>query len=174
MSTMKVVEVAMESLSPDPANLRKHGVRNIEAIKASLRKFGQQKPIIVDSNGIILAGNGTYEAAKALGWVKIRIVRTNLKGADATGFSIADNRTAELAEWDDQALAETLRSLQSEEFEIESTGFTDEDVSAILQKLGTDMIEDGAAPEEFDSYGDDIETEYCCPKCNYKWSGKPA
>jgi ParB-like chromosome segregation protein Spo0J len=171
---MKIVEVAIDSVSQDPANLRKHGPRNLEAIVASLRKFGQQKPIVVSKSGIILAGNGTWEAAKSIGWSKIKIVRTNLTGSEAIGFSIADNRTAQLAEWDEVALAETLRALESEDFEIAAAGFTEEELSAMIQKLGTGMLGNEEAPQEFESYGDDIETEYCCPKCNYKWSGKPA
>lgn len=132
---MKVLEVDIDSVSQDPANLRKHGNRNLEAIKASLRKFGQQKPIVVSKAGVILAGNGTWDAAKSLGWDKIKIVRTTLAGADATGFSIADNRTGELAEWDDVALAETLRALQSEDFEIEAAGFTGDDIVAVFGQV---------------------------------------
>lgn len=170
---MKVATVAIDSVSPDPANLRRHNARNIEAIKASMRRFGQQTPIVIDSRGMILAGHGRYAAAKALGWDKIKVVRSDLTGTEATAYGIADNRTAELAEWDDLALAETLRALQSEDFDLEATGFTDEEVGAILQKLGSDIL-DGDSPEEFEKYDEDIETEYCCPKCNYRWSGKPS
>lgn len=137
---MKIVEVDIDSVSQDPANLRRHGIRNLDAIKASLRKFGQQKPIVVSGEDIILAGNGTWEAAKSLGWDKIKIVRTTLKGSDATGFSIADNRTAALAEWDETALAETLRALQSEDFDIEAAGFTAEELDALIEGLGDELV----------------------------------
>ena len=94
--------VACDTLSLDPANVRKHSAKNLDAIKASLRRFGQQKPIVVDAKGIVLAGNGTLTAAKALGWKEIQIVRTDLAGVQATAFGIADNRSAELAEWDEK------------------------------------------------------------------------
>ena len=54
---MNLESVPLSTLSFDPANLRKHGRRNLDAIKASLRRFGQQKPIVVDAKGIVLAGN---------------------------------------------------------------------------------------------------------------------
>lgn len=145
---MQVEHVAIASLSPDPANVRKHNARNLEAIKASLRRFGQQKPIVVDANGIVRAGNGTLEAARALGWDSVAIVRTPLGGSEATAYAIADNRTAELAEWDQLGLAETLRALQSDEgFDLASVGYQDADVDALIESLGDEIIEDGEYPE---------------------------
>lgn len=136
---MKTKQVPIEQLSQDPSNVRRHSERNLSAIVASLRKFGQQKPIVIDGKGIILAGNGTYEAAKRLGWDSLAVVQTDLKGTEAIAYAIADNRTAELAEWDDTALAETLRALQSEDFEIEAAGWTEGEVDDLLEKLGRDL-----------------------------------
>jgi ParB-like chromosome segregation protein Spo0J len=166
---VKIETVAIGSISPDPANLRKHGARNLDAIKASMRRFGQQTPIVVDSRGIILAGHGRFEAAKALGWAKIKVVRSSLKGSEAIAYGIADNRTAELAEWDGVALAETLRALQSEDFELDSTGFTDEDVTAMLQKLGSEILEPGDEGHELMTSSE--EDEHFCPKCKFRWTG---
>ena len=124
---MKLETVALGSISPDPANTRKHSRRNLDAIKASLRRFGQQKPIVVDSRGTVLAGNGTLAAATELGWSEIQIVRTALAGVDATAFGIADNRTAELAEWDDN-LGDVLAALKAEDFPLEEIGFDEADL----------------------------------------------
>jgi DNA modification methylase len=97
----------VDSLTLDPKNARNHPDRNLDAIKESLARFGQQKPIVVAQDGVVLAGNGTLAAARALGWTHIAVVVTDLKGADARGFALADNRTAELAEWD---VVELMRS----------------------------------------------------------------
>src|SRR5690554_4033428 len=94
---MAIERSPIGDLTADPANVRKHSTRNLEAIKASLKRFGQQKPIVVDGNGVVIAGNGTLEAARSLGWTHIEIVRTELTGSEAVAFAIADNRTAELA-----------------------------------------------------------------------------
>ena len=58
---MNLETVTIESLKLDPNNARKHSKRNLDAIKASLEKFGQRKPIFVH-NGVVIAGNGTLEA----------------------------------------------------------------------------------------------------------------
>jgi DNA modification methylase len=129
---MKAEIVPIESLSFDPANVRKHPERNLATIKASLLRFGQQKPIVVDASGVVRAGNGTLAAAKALGWKEIAIVRSSLTGSDATAYAIADNRTAELAEWDDDALAQTLAALQIEdEALLEAAGFDASELQAM-------------------------------------------
>ena len=132
--------VDISDISQDPANVRKHSERNLESIAASLRAFGQQKPIVVDKRGVILAGNGTYEAARRIGWDKIQITRTDLSGTLATAYAIADNRTAELAEWDDTALAEQLRALQSEEFDLKNVGYTDDEVQQLIDGIGDDLL----------------------------------
>jgi DNA modification methylase len=132
---MKILQVPVVDLSHDPANARKHPERNLDTIVASLRRFGQQKPIVIDRNNIVRAGNGTLEAAKRLGWEKIDCVRTELNGADATAYAIADNRTAELAEWDDEILAATLNGLALEEGLLEAAGYDEEELAAMLAEI---------------------------------------
>lgn len=136
---MKLETVNCDTLSLDPANLRKHGRKNLDAIKASLRRFGQQKPIVVDAKGIVLAGNGTLAAAQELGWKEIQIVRTDLAGAQATAFGIADNRSAELAEWDEK-LGDVLSSLKAEDFPLEEIGFDEADLEELApEAAGSDV-----------------------------------
>lgn len=127
---MKLTTTKITELSLDPSNVRKHGRKNLDAIKASLRKFGQQKPIVVDAKGIVLAGNGTLAAAQELGWTEIDIIRTQLEGVEATMFAIADNRTAELAEWED-SLNDVLKSLQDEGIDLIDLGYSSDDIEKI-------------------------------------------
>jgi hypothetical protein len=138
---MQVEVLPLDALHVDPANVRHHPARNLDAIKASLARFGLQKPIVIDANNVVRAGNGTLEAARALGWETIDCVRTPLRGVEAVGYAIADNRSAELAEWDDEGLAEVLRGLQSEpDFDLSAVGFADEEVDALLRRLGDEAI----------------------------------
>ena len=130
---MKTEAVPLDSLHVDPANVRLHGVRNLDAIKASLLEFGQQKPIIVLKDGRVVAGNGTLEAFRDLAaspettvakrFAKIQVVRTTLKGVQATRYAIADNRSAELAEWDNDGLASILIDLAADD-QAAGLGFT--------------------------------------------------
>lgn len=160
---MKIDTTPISTLTMDPANVRKHSERNLESIRASLNRFGQQKPIVVNKDGVILAGNGTYAAAKSLGWKEIQVVRTDLNGADAVAYAIADNRTAELAEWDGAALAETLAALQNdEEYDHLVTGFTDAEIEALVNESAGMNFE----PASIDDQGRlDEKSPIKCPHC---------
>ncbi len=129
---MKTETVPIASLVLDPANARKHAPKNLEAIKGSLAKFGQQKNIVVDKNNIVVAGNGTLEAARALGRDTISVHRTELEGADAVAYALSDNRTSELAEWDAGVLSKTLESLKTLDFDLGSIGFDEDDLAGLL------------------------------------------
>jgi len=122
---MEVTRRLIVDLSLDPENARKHSQKNLDAIKASLTKFGQRKPIVINNKGVIFAGNGTVEAAKDLGWdqIDVAVVPADWDEATARAFALADNRTAELAEWDENVLAKQLLELSDEDFDIEAIGF---------------------------------------------------
>jgi len=127
---VKIESIPISSLQPDPSNVRKHSEKNIAAIKGSLAKFGQQKPIVVGENDVVIAGNGTLAAAQQLGWEKIDVVRTNLAGVEAVAFAIADNRTGELAEWD-EGLGDVLKALD-QEMDLGEIGFDEEDLQELI------------------------------------------
>ncbi|MCX6131628.1 MAG: ParB/Srx family N-terminal domain-containing protein, partial [Proteobacteria bacterium] len=115
--------VSIASLVFDPANARKHDKKNLDAIKGSLARFGQQKPIVVSKDNVVIAGNGTLAAARELGWSEIEVKRSKLTGVEAIAYALADNRSAELAAWDDEILGKTLHALQEDGFPIADIGF---------------------------------------------------
>ena len=121
---MNTTQKSVADLSLDPANARKHSEKNLKAIAASLEKFGQRKPIVVHK-GVVIAGNGTLEAAKSLGWKEIAIteVPDDWDNETAKAYALADNRTAELAEWDESILAQTLLELKDKDWAISDLGF---------------------------------------------------
>lgn len=130
-----IVRRRIDSLSHDPANVRIHGDKNIAAIKASLLRFGQQKPVVIDRNGVVHAGNGTLAAARALGWAELDCIETNLEGSEAVAYAIADNRTAELAEWDDSVLVAVLQSLEHEDKALlEAAGFSEAELMRLVSR----------------------------------------
>ena len=138
--------ISVGELLNDPANVRQHGARNLETIKASLARFGQQKPIVVDGNGVVVAGNGTLAAARELGWQSVHVVRSGLTGSDRTAYAIADNRTAELAEWDDAALAEQLSALAIDDAELlAAAGYDPGELEKLVGAFDIDACE---LPEE--------------------------
>lgn len=168
---MTVETVPIDSIQIDPANLRRHPERNLAAIKGSLARFGQQRPLIVDHRGVIIAGNGTYVAARDLGWTEIRIVRTELRGSEATAFAIADNRTSETSEWDQQGLADVLSALRAEDADLAAAaGYT---AAELAELLGEQQSAGAEAPADFQDVTE-VETEHECPRCHFRWSGSTA
>lgn len=121
---MRVEHVRIDSLTEDPENVRLHSKANIDAIKTSLSRFGQQKPIVTTIDGVVIAGNGTLRAARLLGWERIAIVRSTLVGNDATAFAITDNRSAEIAEWDWTELSKTMGELMEDGVSMSDLGWT--------------------------------------------------
>ena len=139
---MQIREFKVAELSSDPANARKHNDRNIQTIVASLKRFGQQKPIVVDKSGVVRAGNGTLEAARHLGWQTINGVVSELTGSEMTAYAIADNRTAELAEWDDEILAASLHGLLSESDELAmASGYDQAELEKLVGMFDVDDVE---------------------------------
>ena len=133
---MQVQEAQVQELTQDPDNSRSHDRKNLEAIKQSLEAFGQQKPIVIDQEGKVVAGNGTLAAAQELGWKTIQAVVTDLEGAKQTAYAIADNRTAELAAWNDEQLAKSLVSLQNDDSIDEAiSGFDTKEIDKMVQSI---------------------------------------
>jgi ParB-like chromosome segregation protein Spo0J len=122
---MQVEVRRISNLTADPENARTHDKKNLDAIASSLEKFGQRKPIVVMPTGVILAGNGTWVAAKQLGWTEIQVsvVPADWDFATAKAYALADNRTAELADWDTSVLASQLIELDAEGWEAKDLGF---------------------------------------------------
>ena len=168
MKELQIVKVRLEELVADPENARRHDRRNLDAIKASLTRFGQTRPLVVTEDGLVIAGNGTMAAAEELGWEELEVTRVPFRSPDeARAFALADNRTGELAQWNVPVLLQALESLALEGWRLEEVGFAPEDLTAWKSRLTPDM------PEEFPTFEDDVETEYLCPRCAYEWGGRP-
>jgi hypothetical protein len=127
MTDLRIETVKVDSLNFDPTNARKHDQKNLDAIAGSLRLFGQRKPIIVTPDNIVVAGNGTLEAAKKLGWTDIVISRTPVGWTwdQIKAYALADNRTAELAEWNAEVLKEQMLELDANGWELQEFGFVE-------------------------------------------------
>ena len=138
---LRTLAVPLSSLNLDPSNARVHGEKNLAAIKSSLAQFGQREPVVVQRAGMIVrAGNGTVQAARALGWSEIAAVVIDDDNATAVQFAIADNRTAELAEWDPDTLALLLGEMDAAAQA--GVGFEPSDVDKLLRELQPDLQDD--------------------------------
>lgn len=92
--------INIDLLVPDPDNAREHGERNISDIMQSLAAFGQMKPLVVRKQGmVVMAGNGTLDAARMLGWSKMACSVMPMTDAEAAAYGLADNRSGESSTW---------------------------------------------------------------------------
>jgi len=130
---LRDLAVAISVLRPDEDNARKHEKVGIAAIAGSLERFGQQTPIVVNAEGMVVAGSGRLAAARSLGWEYIAAVRTNLTGAELRAYGLAENRTGDLSKFDPDILARQVAELAAEGEElVRAAGFTDEDLAKLL------------------------------------------
>jgi hypothetical protein len=128
--------VAIGVLAPAPNNARTHSKRQIKLIARAIERFGFMNPILVDGEGVIIAGHGRWAAAKLLGLQKVPTLRfEHLSDADKRAYILADNRIAEKAGWDREILASELQAFVDMNFDdIAVTGFEMPEVELILDE----------------------------------------
>lgn len=152
LKQLQPLVIDIEKLSFDPSNARMHSQKNIEAIKKSLTQFGQRKPIVVQKDGMIVrAGNGTMSAAMDMGWKKIAAIIIDEDNDSAVKYAIADNRTAELADWDIETLLSHLDGM--DEGDKDLLEFSQEDVEelmAIIEPTATEEMEEHRSLDQVD------------------------
>lgn len=146
---------------------------NITGIAESLRVNGQYRALCVNQGSHtgrrneVLAGNHTLLAARQLGWQSVAVTHVDVDDEHAARIVAADNRTADLGDYDDRLLLELLAELP----DLDGTGYDLGDLDALEKALAADISP--TPPDEFPEYGDGIDVDYRCPSCSYEWSGKP-
>lgn len=128
LSEHRTVTAHLRDLQPDPENRREHDARNVGMIADSLQHVGAARSIVIDENGVVLAGNATIEAAAEVGIEHVRIIeasgheliavrRRGLSPEQKRALALADNRAAELATWNlDQLKADAEAGLDLASF----------------------------------------------------------
>lgn len=123
----------VDRLTPYERNARTHSPEQVAKIAASIVEFGFNNPILVDSGQGIIAGHGRMAAARRLNLPEVPvIVLDHLSESQRRAYVLADNRLAELAGWDMQLLADELRDLNDDGFDLEAAGFDDDTLAALL------------------------------------------
>ena len=119
----------------------------VDAVAKSIRAFGFRQPIVVDGNGVILAGHTRYRAALQLGLSEVPVVwQTDISAIQAQGYRIADNKTAELSAWDRDALDTEVRDIAAQcDADLDALGLADWELERILSES---EIQASGLPEE--------------------------
>ena len=137
---MQLVEIS--KLIPYINNARTHSKEQITKLRSSLREFGFINPVIIDNDYNVIAGHGRIEAAKLENIKEVPCVFVDyLTPAQKKAYIIADNRMAMDAGWDEELLRIEIESLQAEAFNIELTGFEEQEIAAIFDSVEEEIQE---------------------------------
>lgn len=154
---LKTDYITLTKLTPHPRNVRQG---DVGAISLSLTEHGQYRPIIVQrSTGHIIAGNHTYKAAKALGWKQLAVNYLDVTDEQALRILLVDNRTNDLATYDDNALADLLTMLAATEQTLAGTGYDKDDLDELLGTITNQPITNGN-PDDME-----LDPHYCDVIC---------
>ena len=144
--SLRPLVLSIDFLEPYPGNPREG---DVEAIRKSLRRFGQKKPIVARDMGKgkayqIVAGNHLWTAMKEEGMEEIAASVSKMTDEEAQAYLIADNRTAELGGYNEVDLAQILAEIRARG-DLEGTGYTDRQVEQFLARVEREMA--GDTPE---------------------------
>ena len=149
MGQEQVTTLTLGDLVPDPKNARRHNPRNVGMIEQALNEVGAGRSIVIDETGTVLAGNATIEAAAQAGLERVQVVdadgrtliavrRSGLTPEQKVRLALYDNRTAELADWDDGVLAELVADCP----EVAKGLWSDAELHALLADVGRGQADD--------------------------------
>lgn len=126
----------IDEIKPYDRNPRIIPQAAVDAVAKSIQAFGFRQPIVVDGNGVILAGHTRYRAALQLGLSEVPVVWQNdISAIQAQGYRIADNKTAELSAWDRDALDIEVRDIAAQcDSDLDALGLADWELERILQE----------------------------------------
>jgi hypothetical protein len=145
-------------LKPDPHNRRRRTARGVAMLTESLRQVGAARSIVIDESDEVLAGNGVLEAAHEAGITKVQVVeaegdtiiavrRRGLTGDQKRSLALFDNRTAELAEWNPEQLADDVANSRGltpffNDAELKKIFKTDSPATAVVSEVQTGEVQD--------------------------------
>lgn len=152
----KTTVLDIDELVTDPKNARRRDKKASAAIRASLKRFGAGRSVVVDGQGVVRAGNGTVEAARAEGYKQVVVVepepgelvavgRPDWTEEEAAGYGVADNKTTDLSTFDDAALAAVLKSVPTVDPGV--MGFGEQEIRSLLARVNKKEVEQEDVPE---------------------------
>lgn len=152
----------LEKIRLDPKNARKHSQRNLRAIRASFDRSGQQTPIVISKrSGLVVRGNGTVDALRLdPAWTEVAVLEADFD-SDRTEreYAVADNRSAELAEWSSEQLSEIFEDMTLKDIDL--LGFDRHEIDAFLPPRFDEEKEDPQNQRL------DLVRKTTCPECGH-------
>jgi len=146
--TQQIEYVKVEKLIPYARNSRTHSDEQVAQICGSIKEFGFTNPVLIDGEGVIIAGHGRTIAAQRLNMKEVPCLRLDyLTEAQKKAYVIADNKLALNAGWDDEMLALELGDLKDLDFDLSLTGFDDDELNKLLvEAVNEGLVDEDEAP----------------------------
>ena len=120
---MKIEEIDISEIKPYKNNPREIPMESVQKVMNSIREFGNNQPIVVDNDNVIVVGHTRWKALKQLGKAKAYVVKKEFPKGQAMAYRIMDNRSGEESKWSNKLLATELNILKDDNFDLQLTGF---------------------------------------------------
>jgi ParB-like chromosome segregation protein Spo0J len=141
---MIIEQISIDKLLPYARNSRTHSDEQVAQIASSIKEFGFTNPVLIDSEGMIIAGHGRVMGARKIQMAEVPCIRlSHLTENQKRAYVIADNKLALNAGWDDEMLKLEMQFLKDEDFNLDLLGFSDDEINAFLE------------PEEMEAQSDE-------------------
>lgn len=148
---MEIINKKIEEIKPYEKNPRKNDDA-VEGVANSIKEFGFKVPIVIDKNGVIVAGHTRYKASQKLGLKEVPcIIADDLNEDQIRAFRLADNKTNEKASWDLDLLGEELKGII--DLDMTDFGFNEFEITALTD----DAVPDGYDDELIEKYSEHAE-----------------
>ncbi len=162
---MKVETVNIDELKPFEKNPKTHSKEQIDKIVRSIKEFGWANPILaLKENRMVIAGHARLKAARQMNLSEVPVIFLDMPYEKAIAYVVADNRLAEIAEWDNTLLLPLLDEIKLAGVDVELTGFT---VADICMFKAQNVIPE-TEPEYGENTADDVK-KITCPECGHEF-----
>ena len=163
---MEIIEMDISEIKPYKDNPREISQEAVKKVKNSILEFGNNQPIVIDQNNVIVVGHTRWKALKQLNKTKAFVIKKHFDKNKAIAYRIMDNRSGAESQWDKQLLMSELQVLKDDKFDLDLTGFDALELKDIM--LDKDLFE----PTDKDDQGKlDQDTKEICPECGQVING---
>lgn len=152
---MEIQEINIDEIKPYKNNPREISTEAVEKVKNSISEYGNNQPIVIDQDNVIVVGHTRYKALKSLGKKTAFVIKKEFPKNKAIAYRIMDNRSSEESKWSNKLLKEEIKLLSDEKFNLDLTGFDASEIDSMFFKEETFDTDIGG--EEFTGGINDVK-----------------